>query len=100
MGELCGKGRSSKVKCMDSQSNARFCIFENTMLDFSKMTDIKRPGLPDSRKWEKGFLATDCDQQAHPNIDYYEVNIAQFLFTIFVHIFYCVSFLLVLRSCR
>jgi len=43
------------------------------MLDFSKMTDITRVGLPDSRKWKKGFLATDCDANKYPDIGYYEV---------------------------
>lgn len=60
---------------MDSSSTARFCIYENAMMDFSKMHDISRPGRSTgSRKWDPGFLATHCDK-AHSNIGYFEVSV-------------------------
>lgn len=36
------------------------------------MSNVRRPGRSDSRKWDKGFLATHCDRNEHPDIDYYE----------------------------
>jgi len=74
LGELCGdRSRyTSKVICRQSSSEARFCVFENVLLDFSKMSDVSRPGRTDSRKWGKGFLATHCDRNEHSDIDYYE----------------------------
>lgn len=35
------------------------------------MHNINKAGR-DSRSWDKGFMATHCDQVAHPDIDYYE----------------------------
>lgn len=58
---------------MDSSSTARFCVFENALMDFSKMVDVARPGRSTgSRKWAPGFLATHCDRK-HSKINYYEV---------------------------
>jgi hypothetical protein len=53
-------------------NNAKACVFENVLLDFSKMHDVKRPGRTDSRSWDKGFLGTHCDRATHRDIDYYE----------------------------
>jgi hypothetical protein len=59
---------------MDSPSQARFCVFENAMMDFSKMTDISRAGRSTgTRKWDSGFLATHCDAQ-HSDINYFDVR--------------------------
>ena len=72
MKDLCNKsGSGSKVYCVDSQSEARFCQFENVMLDFSKMHDVARPGRTKSRKWDEGFLATDCGA-SNDGLGFYE----------------------------
>ena len=65
-----------QINCMDSSSQARFCIFENALLDFSKMVNVKRSGRErwgesGSRSWEKGFLSTHCDAK-RKDINYYE----------------------------
>eukprot|EP01034_Spumella_vulgaris_P026796 gene26796-33432_t len=73
--DVCGPKDTytSKVHCMDSSSLARFCIFENAQFDFSKMHDVKRPERStDSRSWDKGFLATDCDAAKYSEINFYE----------------------------
>ena len=59
---------------MDSSSTARFCVFENAVMDFSLMTDVARPQRSTgSRKWGPGFLSAHCDQ-AHSSINYFEVG--------------------------
>jgi hypothetical protein len=62
-----------KVKCVDSPHLARFCIFENMVMDFTKMENVRRSGRTDSRKWSPGFLSTHCDVRQHGDIGYYEV---------------------------
>ncbi len=74
--DLCGdpEAYSSKVRCMDSSSLARFCVFENAVFDFAKMQDVKRPErTTDSRSWDKGFLGTHCDAKKS-DINFYEVR--------------------------
>lgn len=63
--------RLAQVRCKDSSNQARFCAFENVLVDLSKMHDIKRPGRTDSRRWDKGFLATHCSAEKR-DINYYE----------------------------
>lgn len=47
---------------MESSSTARFCVFENAVLDFGKMINLDRPGRSTgTRKWSPGFLSTHCD---------------------------------------
>lgn len=73
MSEQCGdpKKFSSRIKCRESRNMAKACVFENALIDFEKLTNVKRPGRTDSRKWASGFIATHCDNEAHQNIDYY-----------------------------
>lgn len=61
-----------QLHCSDSSSTARFCAFENVLFDFSKMSRVKRPGRSDSRKWEKGFLASHC-RADKSDINFYQV---------------------------
>ena len=64
---------------MDSTSTARFCVFENAVMDFTKMIDVARPGRETgSRKWEKGFLGTHCDKK-YGEINYFDVRIIWYL---------------------
>jgi hypothetical protein len=59
---------------MDSSSQARFCLFENVLMDFGKMTDHSRPGRSTgSRKWEGGFLSSHCDKK-NADINYFDVR--------------------------
>ena len=63
-----------QVKCMDSSSKARFCVYENALMDFSKMHDVSRSGRSTgSRKWDLGFLATHCAKE-HSDINYFGVS--------------------------
>jgi hypothetical protein len=66
------KKYSSKVICRDSLNNQRVCVFENVLMDFSKLKNVRRPGRSDSRAWDKGFLTTDCDPVNSLDIDYYK----------------------------
>jgi hypothetical protein len=60
---------------MDSPSTARFCTFENALMDFSKMSDVSRPGhSTGSRKWSPGFLATHCDAGKSKIANYFDVS--------------------------
>ena len=71
---LCDKTeQGSKVHCFDSVSNARSCYFENVMIDFSKMHDDPRGGRSTkSRKFDDGFLKSDCDSK-YSDINFYNV---------------------------
>lgn len=67
------KSEGSKVHCFDSISNARFCFFENVMIDYSKMHDENRGGRSTkTRNFESGFLKSDCDNK-YSDINFYEV---------------------------
>ena len=66
----------AQLHCSDSSSTARFCAFENVLFDFSKMSRVKRPGRSDSRKWDKGFLASHCSADK-ADINFYQVPILQ-----------------------
>ena len=65
---------TSQVFCSDSSSNARFCLFENVMLDFNKMHLQRRSRATHSRKWDPGFLATDCNRKMQ-DINYFKVSL-------------------------
>ena len=66
-GSLCrddtdktNKTYTSNVRCFNSRSNARFCVLDNALMDFTKMHDVHRVGTTDSRRWDKGFLSAHC----------------------------------------
>ena len=72
---LCGAPRSytSRLHCSDSRSKARFCVFENALMDFAKMKTVSRAFSTDTRSWSRGFLSTDCDTTLDgPAINYYD----------------------------
>jgi len=80
---------STQVRCLDSRSTARFCVFENVMvvpyrhrpdtlilslsvqLDFTKMHDVRREGRStDTRRWGgvgREIVVTKC-RCRHPYI--------------------------------
>jgi len=94
---LCGDEEkyTSRVRCSDSSNLARFCEFDNALLDMSKVHNVKRPGRSDSRRyasllppsyfifvclsnmsccrWDPGFLSTHCDVEIK-DINYYDVR--------------------------
>lgn len=73
MSEQCGDSNqySSRITCRESNSLAKACVFDNALIDFSKLTNVKRPGRSDSRKWGSGFIASHCDKDAHGDLGYY-----------------------------
>lgn len=74
MADMCGDNKhfSSKITCRESPNLAKVCIFDNIILDFSKMFDVKRPGRSDSRRWENGFITSHCNANKYPDINYYQ----------------------------
>jgi hypothetical protein len=55
------KGKS-KIYCNENVNNDRFCIIEDVQINFKLMRNDTKPGIRSfSRLFEKGFIATDCD---------------------------------------
>ena len=73
MPEQCGEAEqyTSRITCRESRSMAKVCVFDNALIDFQKLTNVKRPGRSDSRKWGSGFISSHCDAQAHGDLGYY-----------------------------
>lgn len=71
--EMCANSPeyTSRITCRESRSLARACVFDNALLDFSKLTNVKRPGRSDTRKWDAGFIGTHCDANLHQHLNYY-----------------------------
>ena len=67
------KEEGSKVHCYDSVSNARFCYFENVVIDYSKFHDEVRGGRSTkTRNFDDGFLQSDCDSK-YNDIKFYKI---------------------------
>lgn len=67
---LCEDNANSKIRCFDSVTKSRFCVFDNAMMNFRKMRKRKQTDGHMGRSWERGFLAADCGDMAPDDIGY------------------------------
>jgi hypothetical protein len=85
----------SGVKCYQSQSQYRFCSFDNSMINMKRMREVKEraaggvkgghgSGPNIVRRFERGFLSADCGEFGLSNLSYfslYQPTIGTFVYS-------------------
>jgi hypothetical protein len=65
----CDRSKSSSVRCIDNFKGDRQCVFDNVQINFGLEKTMPRIGLDTfTKKFEKGFVAVDCD--SNPKSEY------------------------------
>lgn len=63
----CSKGRQSDQTCYRNDNTDVYCVLKNAQINFSRFTKYSRPGTTPSKRFERDFLSTDCnDKQEEP----------------------------------